>query len=92
MSDDLNVGDRIKWWSPYLKRYVQGVVTSIGGPDGGVRIGWQRGSGPIHSPCRESRYAKEWSAPDEARKKKLRDYLNAYRKRKRAELREACHQ
>jgi hypothetical protein len=92
MSDELNVRDRVRWYSPYLKRYVQGVVKAIGGPDGGVIIQWDPGSGPIHHPCCESRYAEEWSAPDEARKQTQRDYLNAYRKRKRAKLREACHQ
>jgi hypothetical protein len=92
MSDELQVRDRVRWWSPHLKRYVEGTVKGIGSPDGGVIIQWDSGSGPICSPCRESRYADEWNAPDEARKQKRRDYLNAYRKRKRAELREACRQ
>jgi hypothetical protein len=40
----------------------------------------------------ESGYAGDWSAPDEAKKQKRRDYLNNYRKQKRAELWEARRQ
>jgi hypothetical protein len=92
LSGDLQLRDRVRWYSPYMKCYVEGVIKAIGGKDGGVIIQWESGSGPVHSPCRESRYAEGWEAPDEARKQKRRDYLNAYRKRKRAETREACHQ
>lgn len=47
----------------------------------GFHIQWDPGSGPIYSPCRESRYV-DGVGMDEWRRQKRRDYLNEYRRKK----------
>ncbi len=86
MSDSLQLRDRVRWWSPYLGKYVEGTVKQI--DHDGFHIQWDPGSGPICSPCRESRYV-DGVGTDEWRRQKRRDYLNEYRRKKRAALREA---